>query len=203
MDNRLNLKWNPWIGKNYSSSKKVLILGDSHYEDGDYWQEDNLEVPSILINKHIANPKAGDFYGKIERLVLNKDEVSDQERVGFWDSVIYTNLIQRLLPSKMSEDRPNDADFDEGWKTIFEFCNIYKPRYCVKFGKDGSGRIGALLTNKHLNWIHDKEEFYNDPRVLNLSKDGNDLRIMVINHPTGSRGFDMSKWKKVIADNLS
>ncbi|MES1181835.1 MAG: hypothetical protein ABUL44_03480, partial [Flavobacterium sp.] len=111
------LNWLPWVGDNYRS-KKVLLVGESHYDDNDGWLIYNTATRNFVnnqgLNSHNPNFKNRHFFQQIEKTLLNKEASSYEERSAIWRNVAFLNLVQRLLPS--SNDRPNDKDYDHGWR---------------------------------------------------------------------------------------
>ena len=63
-----NLKWLPWIGERYERTG-TMILGESQYENGDDWQEDNINATRGLIDGRFQDKIKYDIYGKTERVV--------------------------------------------------------------------------------------------------------------------------------------
>jgi hypothetical protein len=112
-----------------------------------------------------------------------------------WSSVAYFNLVQRLLPSR--NERPDENDFDKGWRVFFEVVNLLKPKYILKCGKSGEGRFGYLLTNNNPNWKYEEKEYYANPRLMNISSDGYEFKLFFINHPSGSFGFSYEEWGRI------
>lgn len=97
------------------------------------------------------------------------------------------------MPS--SADRPNDEDYNKGWRNFLNVVDILKPEVCIKYGYEGIGRLGYLLNNYDTGWTRDDiQEFYSKSYCINLSKDNYKLRIIFTYHPTGSRGFYYDEW---------
>ena len=191
------LKWLPWIGQDYNRTKTV-ILGESQYEDGDEWQEDNIDATRILIGKRFSGSR-GKIYTNVEKVLLSMDNPTMKQGNYLWKSVIYWNLVQRLLTS--IKERPNDTDFDNGWKVFFSLVEIIKPTTCIVLGKSSCGRLGYYLNNNETIWKRNVPEFYAPEKIINLSKNGHKIKLIFINHPSGSRGFDYEYWAKLIGDN--
>lgn len=192
----LKLKWLPWIGVKYLQNK-FLIVVESHYDDGDGWFESTRQFVNIfgLIsrNPHYENCA---ILRNIEKTVYDKSPVSYEERERLWSSVAYLNLVQRLLPSK--KDRPDEKDFDNGWDAFLKIAEIIKPKYVLKCGMCGDGRFGNMLTNNNPGWKHEDKEYYSNPRVMNLSRDNCQFKLLFIKHPSGSFGYSFEEWGEII-----
>lgn len=195
-----DLCWMPWVGKMYDNTR-VVIVGESHYEDGDDWQEGNRDVTRIIISKV--------FDGNPTKLCLNtakvmygKKEVSKNEQAKLWGSCIYMNLVQRLLLKRTGDLKQKDRLL--GWKVFFDLVDIVKPQYCLVLAKGLSGSLGAFLTKNDIGWSGRTDEFYDKQKtVINLSKVDEKMRLVFINHPTGSRGFDYVQWSDFLNEEAS
>lgn len=193
------LKWLPWIGVKYLQNK-FLIVGESHYDDGDDWF-DYTNPTRELINLFgllSRNPAYGNcaVLRNIEKTVYNKSQISYEERERLWSSVSYFNLVQRILPSR--KYRPDEKDFDYGWEKFFKIVEIIKPKFVLKCGMSGDGRFGNMLTNNNPGWKYEDKEYYSIPRVMNLSRDNCQFKLLFINHPSGSFGYSFEEWGGII-----
>ena len=192
-----SLKWLPWIGQNYFNTK-IVVLGESQYEDGDEWQENNRDATRILIGNRFSGTK-GKIFTNVERVLLSSDNPTLEEKNKFWKSVAYWNLVQRLMAS--IKERPSDKDFDDGWATFLFLVEILRPATCIVLGKGSCGRLGYYLNNNETNWERNIAEFYSNEKIINLSKGDHKLKLIFINHPSGSRGFKYNLWAKLISEN--
>lgn len=196
------LKWFPWIGKNYSKNG-LLILGESHYEDGDEWQEGNKLTSRIITEKRYDNTIGKwTLHNNVEKSVLNSSEVSLNERRKFWDSVTYFNLVQRLLDSRERTDRPTDDDFDEGWEVFLNVIEVLEPRFVLVLGKASYGRLGYYLNNCQKDWIKEENISNTNEKIFNLKKNDRKMKMVFINHPSGSFGFNYKKWAALIDEEF-
>jgi|25_taG_2_1085351.scaffolds.fasta_scaffold05072_2 hypothetical protein len=196
------LQWFPWIGKNYSKNG-LLILGESHYEDGDEWQKGNKLTSRIITQKRYENIKGKwDLHRNVEKTVLNTDEISEVQRRNFYDNISYFNLVQRLLDSRKRDHRPTDDDFDEGWEVFFDVIEILEPRFVLVLGKASYGRLGFYLNNSQENWIKEENDSNPNEKIFNLKKNDKRVKILFINHPSGSWGFDYKKWALLVEEEF-
>ena len=192
------LKWLPWVGESYNRSK-TIVIGESQYEDGDEWQEENINATRILIDKRFLGDR-GRLYDNVEKVLLNLENPTLEQGNHLWKSVSYMNLVQRLMSSK--KERPNDSDFDTGWSVFLKVAGILRPSTCIVLGKASCGRLGYYLNNHDLSWERSNvQEFYTTDKVINLKQDSHTLKLIFINHPSGSYGFSCERWGKFISDN--
>lgn len=194
-----DLKWLPWIGQHYNKTKTV-ILGESQYEDGDEWQDDNIDATRILISKRFSGDR-GKIYTNVEKVLLGKKNPTIDEGNFLWKSVTYSNLVPRLMSS--IKERPNEIDFDNGWKIFFDLVEIINPKTCIVLGKSSWGRFCHYLNYNEtgIKWERNISEFHAVERIINLSKNDTKIKLIFINHPSGSRGFNYEYWSKLISEN--
>lgn len=198
-----HLNWLPWVGTNYHENK-VLLIGESHYDDHDDWLIFKDATRNFVNNQGLnsQNPdfKNRKFFQQIEKTLLNESSSTFEQRERLWNNVAFYNLVQRLLPS--IKDRPTDDDYDKGWLNFLDILTILKPSICIKYGYEGIGRLGYLLNNFEIDWKRDNiQEFFTKPYCINLTKDDYQVKIIFIHHPTGSFGFDFEKWFRHIKSN--
>jgi hypothetical protein len=197
-----NLKWIPWIGRNYTKTR-FLILGESYYDNKDEsdWIHEQ-DAPRIYINNQGLRSSEfprSNFLRNTENTVLFQDQTTEDEQDNFWTSVAYFNLVQRLLPS--NDDRPTDSDYDLGWQTVLEVAKLINPEIILRLGQgDKGGRLANYLNHNDTGWERNVDDFYTEPRIINLKRPELHLKIIFINHPSGSRGFDYVKWAEIIKD---
>lgn len=195
--NVAGLNWSPWVGERYMASK-TLVIGESQYEDGDFWQEGNIHSTRILIGKRFEDSKAR-VYMNTEKVLLNRKNPSEKERLYVWKSVAYYNLVQRLMSSR--NERPSTTDLDSGWATFFELCELLQPQTCIVLGKSTCGRLGYYLNNHDTIWSRNIPEFYEKDKVINLTSKSRKMKLIFINHPSGSRGFNNNYWTELVMEN--
>jgi hypothetical protein len=198
-----DLNWLPWVAPHFKE-KRVLILGESHYDDGDDWLIYKNATREFVKNQGLnsQNPafKRRGFFQKIEQTLLNKKDSSYEEREKLWNNVAFYNLIQRLLPT--SKDRPTQEDYDTAWKVFLHVADILKPRVCIKYGVEQNGRLGYLLNNSDTGWDRDNvKEFFDKPFCFNLTKGNHKMRIILVYHPS-AYCFDYTEWDKHIRNQF-
>ena len=206
-----NLKWRPWIGDHY---RGLVVLGDSHYEDGHYWQEGNNDVPSILIRKRLAERvEFAKFFSPVEQCLINNEFVESNQRNALWQGVAFWNVVPRLLSN--SKEPPANDDFSQGWTIFFQIADIIRPEVVLVFSKRSMGQLGALLTRMSTWKVEEPHQFVSkpdtlsdhphQPRVIDLTKeDGNHLRIVFMNHPNsrGNHAFHWDEWSRVVNSSV-
>jgi len=190
-----SMKWLPWVGRSYERTR-TIIVGESHYEDGDDWQENNPEATRIVISKQFTDQR-GKTYSYAEKALLGKDQTTAADGLRVWPAVASMNVVQRLMSS--IQERPNDEDFDQGWISVLGVAEYLKASTCVVLGKSGLGRLGYLLANHDTGW--ERIRFDLTERIVIIRKDDQQLTFTFINHPSAPVAFDRERWTNLIRKN--
>ncbi len=192
------LYYYPWIGNKFNG--KLLIVGDSFYDDGDDWMWDK-NAPSLMVKNQGLNSTefpSRRLFNVIEKLIF-KREINYEERENFWNNSAYWNLAQRPMKSRV--ERPNDCDLDLGWNAFLKLIEILKPQMVLKLAIHGSGYFGHVLRVNN-SWDFDPDKFYEKPLCVDLERHGIKVKLLAINHPTGSIGFKIETWSEIISSNF-
>ena len=191
------LKWYPWIGKDYNTSK-LLVIGESHYEDGDGWQLGNKDAIRTIIQKRYHNEEGKwALYQNLEQILLDKQELSNDETQHVWNEIAYWNLVQKLLTSRKIVDRPSFDDYVKGWRTFFALEKILMPSHCLVLGKASFSSFGYYLNNIEKRWKKTNEDFASR-KAFDLTDGDSKMRIVFINHPSTSFDFDYHLWASIV-----
>jgi len=135
-----NLKWMPWIGARYDQTR-IVVLGESQYEDGDDWQEENIEATRISISSQFSGKK-GKLCTNVERVLLSTENATLNQGNYIWNSVTYWNLVQRLMTSR--DGRPDDSDFDIGWKVFFDIPKLSDQIFALSLENPAVGDLAII-----------------------------------------------------------
>lgn len=198
------LEWLPWVGKNYIN-KKIFIIGDSPFEDGDCWQKGNKDATRTIINEYVfeknsAKLRKSKIHRSIERVIYNKKDVTLSESKNLWKSSVYFNLMQELMMK--SSTPPTVKQIDLGWETFLDVAKSLKPTICIKCGLRGFGRLGYVLNNNRKEWKFMDIDFEKRPRVLNLTINDHKITLVFIKHPSGRGGFSYSDWATIVQNQF-
>lgn len=129
----------PWIGKNYFSfNKKLIVVGESYYKSENSPQYDDA-YGRALIADWICRQPAGEthrqFFQKetetYERLFnaiwpVRGGDVPHRESVA--SSIVYFNLVQRCLTTPAGK---TPQDFIRGWASFFRAVELLRPQLCI------------------------------------------------------------------------
>lgn len=131
-----HIKFRPWEGENYSCApfgKKVLILGESHYDwDPENNVADNPNVTSEVIQEQIDGDSKKAFWTHIAVIFLNRAPDLDAKRQ-FWHSVAFYNYVQTSAGDG-PRVRPTPQMFQDSEPAFFEVLELLKPEVVVALG---------------------------------------------------------------------
>ncbi|GHT38169.1 hypothetical protein AGMMS49965_00700 [Bacteroidia bacterium] len=134
-----NVKFSPWVGTKYATKgyngKKILVLGESHY-GGDYTKSDLTQA----VLTHFLDYKRGTYphHSSMKSPttfanVLIGKQVDNATMIDFWESVVFYNFIQKVMPD--IKIRPSKEDFKNSYSAFFEVLEEYKPDLIIAWGK--------------------------------------------------------------------
>lgn len=152
-----NLKWLPWIGKNFfTNPKRLLIVGESQYANGT--SEDEFIADLAVVN-HIDFTRNMIQQTQIQNIYVHKplnnllktlfvnDRVNNEK---LWENISFYNFIQRPLDYRKNAEtgnpeRPLVADFDQGWETFVEVVKILEPTDCIFIGVEAATSVERMM----------------------------------------------------------
>lgn len=200
----------PWVGVNYKDmNPKTLVLGESVYDwnpkdpssAGRISDSDNLRK---LHKAHAFDFKRNSkFVRNIERAIYSKKRPTNEEKAEFWNSVVYHNLVSRVIKTK--KHRPTYDDYYFGWKIFDKITSVFGVDQVIVYGleivkikafKDYFKGAGiAPLQSSNLEKVGRSK-----PKKFIIEKDGKNISILFIRHP--SAYFSWKKWSSVIRSEI-
>lgn len=144
-----NVFFKPYVGKNYFEGylgKKLLILGESHYCDGNKCNETEicLQLPDC---NSFTKDRLSEFFdykkGILEAEswmrtftrftnVFLGEKVGDEDLLRFWDRVMFYNYVQ--YPTQGPRKSPTKQDFENSETAFFEILEEYRPDLIIIWG---------------------------------------------------------------------
>ena len=209
--NITSLKWLPWVGRNYSNqqNRKLLLVAESHYDWGQEGALDDLDYPEFtrwFIKGHtFDNPNSTMKVLRNTERALFGGNPSDTQKILFWESTAYFNIVQLIL-SNINE-RPNDSDYLIGWETFFCVIDILKPDYCLFCGVEASNFTlnfnNALQKHNYrsegIRWCSLIGSTYS--RIADLhNESGYQCKLIFMKHP--SKYFSWRSWSEFIEEHM-
>jgi hypothetical protein len=201
-----NINRLPWVGINYKDKNpKTLVLGESVY---DWNPKDPSSIDRIydsynLRKLHKAHAfdfkRNSKFVRNIERAIYSKRRPTNEEKSDFWNSVVYHNLVNRVLKTK--KHRPSYDDYYSGWKVFDKITSVFYVDQVIVYGlenlkikafKSYFKDIGiAPVQVSNLSKVGRSK-----PKKFIVEKGGKSISILFIRHP--SAYFSWKKWSAVI-----
>lgn len=157
-----NLKWYPWVGKNYHETG-IFILGkntdDRNGPDGSNWTL-NLKPPLTFrdasraivanINKASDDPFQKDspafaFQNTAKMFIEGVGAQYDKHtRAVFWEAVAFNNFVQEVIKQSTQVEDVDDGVLQKSRAALSSTINILKPKVVLVWGVQVVDAIDAL-----------------------------------------------------------
>lgn len=188
------INYKPWVGKNYSTGfrgKKILVLGESHYDEPDTI---NSGLTQWVINDIVYN-LGGQTYRAtftcFERAMVGRP-LTQKEREEFWESVIFYNYLQ--FPTEGPRSTPKPEYWNESAEAFVELLETYMPDLIIVWGArlykalpDLGGKGGEISLKNG-----DAADYWVYPIK------GKKIPALRIHHPSAPSGRNWGYWNMVI-----
>lgn len=181
------LIWLPWVGKNYDSvARKLLLVGESHYYD-----EARLAVAldsgftRLCIEESIFQEWwTNRTYTNAVKAVVGREFVDFKE---VWRNIAFFNFIPKVMLKKGELcERPQANDFRAGWASFVNVVRVLKPDVCVFIGVTASNFFVDEMTRLSVPFRYevDRAVCINGifPRRAVLNLGGHEVRLVFIKH---------------------
>ena len=186
-DKVANLTHYPWIGSDYASApKRVLIMGHSHYaKDGKEFSQEEYDrnISDKEYTRGIiscAIEKGGwNFHKNLQKTFLYEDMKAHD----FWSKIASYNFIQE--PMKEVVANASQSCNEIAWKCFADVVQIIKPDICIFVGLKYEKGMNALDGENIKHFIKDFDIIINrsKPKFGELQfKDGYKLPFYMIHH---------------------
>lgn len=128
-------------------NKRILILGESHYDKDGY---DNFTTKSVIKNYHLnPNEKKYNFFHKIAQCFSVNTNDIDKEFERFWSNVYFANYVDELCGIGDSKAKSlienNKKEYNN---ELFEFINKNKIDIVFVFGRTVYNNLPSYSKNK-------------------------------------------------------
>ena len=146
------------MGPNYgTSSPKILILGESHYErEG---SDQNTFTQGVIRSWAVGERGTTKFFTTIAKVLSgNLDTfMPKSEKAEFWNKVAFYNYIQEVV-GKEPRDRPNEAMWERAKQPFLQVIDSLSPDIVVVLGAHLSHYINQVKnqcpTVYFCHWYH-------------------------------------------------
>ncbi len=199
------LNYLPWVGENYS--KKLLIVGESHYGENNEKRIHEVNHPTFtraaVLDMGVTGNSYGGkvkFYNNIWRLGRKfNSELSTQD---FWQSVGYLNIVQSAMIEL--KNRPEQKDFERGTNAFLKSTLALKPKYCLMAGLSSHGYVINFAEQNDfriINTLYHEKVGRSFPRQIDIEhSSGYKTTLIFISHP--SKYFSHNAWGDFLLSNF-
>lgn len=205
-----HLRWKPWIGAEWKSSeRRILVVGESHYatkpgaensqERIEEWENDSESTCEIVCEVGVDEWYSSRFFGNLHRALLGTD-VHGPSRTNLWRHLAFCNFIQR--PMRDSRERPSPDEFFEGWRHFMELLKRLRPETVLFVGVSAANAFGGAMSTLGIGHKMNVESMRNGayPRDFSVTFDGMSVRMLAIRHV--SQYFAWETWRDYLAKKL-
>ena len=174
------IKFHPWVGSKYNDSpRKVLLLGDSHYGEGEPYKECTQDViQEWCINR--TKPHRF-FTGIIWTLFGNTEDLEKK-----FGKIAFYNYVQKFMPAPRIS--PSKIDYEAAQKPFIEVLEKLSPNFVVTFGYAMTWHFPC--TAEENNWKKDVVNDNHDVWVSEFKIGSLNIPVYSLPHPSG-RKFNM------------
>lgn len=200
-------------GKNAKyQNKRILILGESHYDKDGY---DNFTTKSVIKNYHLnPNEKKYNFFHKIAQCFSVNTNDIDKEFERFWSNVYFANYVDELCGIGDSKAKSlienNKKEYNN---ELFEFINKNKIDIVFIFGRTVYNNLPSYSKNKTAAekqpdldngniFVGSRRDFISHCVYLKGEQHKNvktvlkrDVHIYGLRHPSAQCGFNVENYK--------
>lgn len=191
-----SLRWRPWVGREYRTApRQLLIVGDSYYAQDEKGEHDPETGQAFLADRDTTRDLIGGKNGHLDggnwraytglcNTLVGGNEIEDREKL--WERVVYYNFIQRRV-MQTANDKPNDEDYRHAWTCLLEVLKVLQPTDCLILGTRNETAFGVSMEQAGLRWsIEDYPEAVGGrthPRYATITwPDGHTLDLWFMQH---------------------
>ncbi len=192
--------FHPWVGRNYNkglSGKRVLVLGESHYD----WDSRNKETDPIdqslsvwCVAEQVVTDFRSRFYTSVAKAFVGEYPTSKQ-RGSFWNSVAFYNYVQEIV-GMGPRIRPTHEMWKASQPVFLRVLSVLKPDIVFVFGK-------GMWSELPLEDIaeHEQEVSGHTVSICSYLTKSSTVEAVKMTHPCAP-GFSADKYHPVIKDLL-
>lgn len=188
----------PWVGEKYRESANVfrqrtLILGGSQYSEGyesfhteegrAEWQSFTNDVVHYYQDASISGRWKGTYTGFINSIF--GDQSDEEQRVRFFDSVVFYNYLQEIAGASANEAGNFDYGAQQHFQAFQEILAEFQPEVVISWG----AKVWDALPN---DWGYGPA-LVGDPVIIDGKKAGSvytypfqnkTIRLIGVRHPS-------------------
>lgn len=187
----------PWKGENYHlgiNNEKILILGESHYDDDEFGEGTDLESDyTIKVLDQILREK--EYF----RFFHHVGQLFDEDWSKVWSNVAFANLIQYVLKKG---EQPTSPQI-ESITSFYKYLNILQPdKAIVCSSRAWSDWFPKYIDNRE--GVEKNDSFrLGKSYVFRYPRNGGYTKVIAINHSSSREPDYISTWKPVVESFLN
>ena len=196
-------------------NKRILILGESHYDKDGY---DNFTTKSVIENYHLnPNEKKYNFFHKIAQCFSVNTNDIDKEFECFWSNVYFANYVDELCGVGDSKAKNLINNNRKKYNNeLFEFINKNEIDIVFVFGRTVYNNLPSYSKNENTAekqpnldngnlFVGSKRDFISHCVYLKGEQHKNaetelnrDIHIYGLRHPSARCGFNAENYKSYL-----
>lgn len=181
------------LGTEAKPGKKVLVLGESHYCDDDWKDEELYTFTRDVLDCYLDSEERYSWmrtFVKFERALFNK-VTNIKDRKNIWNHLMFYNYLQCPLRGlRMAGEKY----YEEAKEPFFAILEKYKPDYIIVWGR----RLFVNLPSE--NVLEGEYMPSIEINIWSYQIDGHTIMVLPVVHPSG--GFLWGYWHEVIVELL-
>lgn len=179
------------LGTEAKPGKKVLVLGESHYCDDDWKDEELYTFTRDVLDCYLDSEERCSWkrtFLKFER-ALSNTVTKFEDSKNIWNHLMFYNYLQRPLQGPRMA---GEKYYEEAKKPFFAILEKYKPDYIIVWGR----RLFVNLPSE--NVLEGEYMPSIEINIWSYQIDGHTIKVLPVVHPSG--GFLWGYWHEVIVE---
>lgn len=198
---RNKLHFNPWIGNNYQTkNKKLMVLGESHYDvkEGIEKNPERSDFTVTMVKEVISKVFIANTNKNLHLLLTGSQKQEKIEKL--YQDIIFMNLVQEIMEKKKPKFQiPNEDQFLNGWSLCFKEIQKLEIDNVIVLGTHTFRTLIKQAKTENIEVLEYKKEPKVGriiPRVVKINLCGKKVSFYFIKHP-GSF-FSWEKWREYL-----
>lgn len=178
----------PQFGEGVLGSKRLLVLGESHYSE--HPEEDARGSLTQEIIKDFRDDKRSDAYFRRVQALVAGAGGSDSEDRQLWNQIAFCNYIREFAGTH-HDDRPKPELWEEARKPFLRLLDELKPDRVLVTGVEVWNDLDKALSGL---WLSTKSPMDDGLFIWSSVRTGTQIRATWTNHPSWRRGWKPEHW---------
>lgn len=195
------MKFNPWVGHDYSSAvnifggRKILIVGESHYDSPENVGTCSPNYTNIVVSNYVSDKKRHSFFTNLATFLTGTGpEVSRVSTRLTWENIAFYNYVPVFVASS-ARSFESKSFWELGEEAFEEVLRTLSPDLIIVLGL-------RLWDNTYYRHVEDRARRFDrrdhQPKTL---IDGRRIDTINIDHPASTR-FSARRVRGEVVENL-